>query len=97
MHNLSSRMPFSITTLCSGLVVILMVTYVGLIAVVMSYAAMTIEFSQSVRNDESAVATLESQYLSSIARITSADYVTAGYVMPIAQVFVPSKSGTALR
>jgi hypothetical protein len=73
------------------------VTYIGLIAVVMSYAALTIEFSQSVRNDESVVATLEGNYLSSVAHITSTDYGMAGYALPVDKIFVPAKSVTALR
>jgi hypothetical protein len=97
MRNFRSYIPFSMTALCSGTVAVLAVAYVGLIAVVMSYAALTIEFSQSVRNDESAVAMLEGQYLSEVASITSTDYAAAGYVLPIAKIFVSKKSVTALR
>ena len=90
-------MPYSITTVCSGAVAILAVAYLGLIAVVMSYAALTIEFSQSVRDDESAIAKLEGQYLASVARVTAVDYAAVGYVLPAAKTFVPAKSATALR
>ena len=84
-------------TLCSGLVVVLVITYIGLIAVVMSYAALTVEFSQSVRNDEAEVAKLESEYLDITARITNTDYTIEGYALPIVKIFVPAKSVTALR
>lgn len=97
MHNLRSHLHFSLTAICSCAVAVLAVTYIGLIAVVMSYAALTIEFSQSVKNDESVVAALEGQYLASVARITRTDYSAAGYALPIAKVFVPAKSVTALR
>lgn len=97
MYNSSFHLPFSLTALCSGTVAILAVAYIGLIAVVMSYAALTIEFSQSVRNDETVVAALEGQYLSSVAHITGMDYAEAGYALPIAKIFVPVKSVTALR
>lgn len=63
----------------------------------MSYAVLTVEFSQSVRNDEASVATLESQYLTAVAQITNTDYATAGYAKPIAKAFVPAQSATALR
>lgn len=79
------------------LVVALAVAYIGLIAVVMSYAALTVEFSQSVRNDEAAVAALESRYLASVANITTGDYTAAGYVKPVAKIFVAAQSVTALR
>ena len=85
------------TTLCSGAVAVLALVYVGLIAVVMSYAALTVEFSQSVLDDESAVAALESQYLTEVARVTSIDYLAAGYAVPTVKIFVPAASVTALR
>lgn len=83
-------------SICSGAVAVLAIIYIGLIAVVMSYAVLTVEFSQSVRNDEATVAALESQYLTAVARITATNYVAAGYVKPIAEAFVPAGSVTAL-
>jgi hypothetical protein len=97
MHNFSSRFPFSLSAICFGSVAVLAVAYIGLIAVVMSYAALTVSFSQSVKNDEATVATLESQYLASVASITNSDYAAAGYTLPIAEIFVPAKDATALR
>ena len=85
------------TALCTGTVAVLAVSYIGLIAVVMSYAALTVEFSQSVRNDEAEVALLEQQYLSAVAGVAGTDYATAGYVKPLAELFVPTASVTALR
>lgn len=97
MYKLRSFLSFSPISLCGGTVGILLVTYIGLIAVVMSYAALTIESSQSVKNDEAVVATLESQYLAIVARTTATDYLAEGYALPIAKTFVPAKSMTALR
>ena len=93
MHNLRSPI-FSLT---SGAVGVLLVAYIGLIAVVMSYAALTVEFSQSVKNDEATVAVLEAQYLSSVASITNTNYLAEGYATPAAKIFVPARSVTALR
>ncbi len=98
MSNFHSRFfSFSFLSLSSGAVGALFVVYIGLIAVIMSYAVFTVEFSQSVKNDEAAVALLESQYLASVARVTNTDYRAEGYAAPIAQIFVPAKSVTALR
>lgn len=97
MRNAHLHMPYSFQSLCTGAVIILLVTYIGIIAVVMSYAVFTVEFSQSVRNDEATVAVLESRYLSTISRITGTDYVMAGYSKPRVEVFVPAKEVTALR
>ena len=97
MRSLSARLPYSVTSLCLGMVAVLSVAYIGLIATVMTYAALTVEFSQSVRNSETAVAALEKQYLSAMSHITKTDYAAAGYAAPSAKTFVPAKSGTALR
>ena len=97
MYNLRLHIPFSVLSLCYGTVTVLLVAYIGLIAVVMSYATLTVEFSQSVRNDETAVAALESRYLSTVSQITNTNYTAVGYALPIAEVFVPAKSVTALR
>ena len=91
------RLPYTPTHLAAGLVGALVLVYLALIAVVMSYAALTVEFSQSVRNDEARVATLEARYLDRVAEISTLDYVSAGYTKPLAQIFVATKSGTALR
>lgn len=97
MHNSRAILPFSILSLCSGLAGVLLVAYIGLIAVVMSYATLTIEFSQSVKNDEAAVAALEGQYLAHIARITGTNYAAEGYTKPATKLFVKATSVTALR
>lgn len=97
MHSTRFHLPFSLVSLCGGIVGVLLVSYIGLIAVVMSYAALTIEFSQSVKNDEAVVAVLEGKYLSTVMRTTATDYATEGYALPIAKIFVPAKSSTALR
>lgn len=97
MRNFFSHFRFSVLSICSSVVAVLMVSYIGLVAVVMSYAALTVEFSQSVRNDESTVAVLESEYLADAARIASTDYSAAGYAKPLAEVFVRAQGATALR
>lgn len=97
MRNIHLSLPFSMVQFSLGLVAVLAVTYVGLIAVVMNYAALTVEFSQQMKNDEASLAQLESQYLSSVARIESLDYRTLGYAKPESKNFVPSASQTALR
>lgn len=97
MHNTRAYFPFSALSLCYGAVGVLLVAYIGLIAVVMSYAALTVEFSQSVKTDESAVAVLEGQYLAGVARLINTDYSAEGYAKPAAKAFVRAQSATALR
>lgn len=90
-------MPFSFVSLCWGTVATFTVVYIGVIAIVMTYAALTVEFSQSVKNDEATVAILESKYLTKVSTIESLDYHTLGYVTPTQKMFVPATSMTALR
>lgn len=97
MYNTHSAFQFPILSLCYGMVGVLSVAYIGLIAVVMSYATLTVEFSQSVKNDEAVVAALEGDYLTSLARMTNTDYVAEGYSKPIRKSFVRAESMTALR
>lgn len=97
MHNPRTRFQFSFLSIVSGAVGFLLVVYIGLIAVIMSYASMTVESAQRVKEDKSAVAVLESKYLSAITDITNIDYAASGYTQPIAKIFVAGKSPTALR
>ena len=76
---------------------VLLVAYISLIAIVMSYASLTVESTQSVKNDESIVATLEAAYLAAVADITISDYHREGYAPPTITTFVRGKSVTALR
>lgn len=95
MHNF--RFAFSPVSYAATLAGALFVAYLALIAVVMSYAALTVEFSQQERNDEATVAGLEAQYLAQVAAVTTTDYVALGYAKPAAQLFVSAAPATALR
>lgn len=90
-------LPFSPLSVSLGAVGVLFVAYIGLIAVVISYAALTVEFSQSVKNGEAAVAALESQYLANVSQITNVNYADLGYAKPADKTFVRAKNVTALR
>jgi hypothetical protein len=75
---------------------VLVVVYIGLVAVAMTYATLEVEFADSIKSDESSVATLESTYLQSVDRITMTNTSAAGYSTPLALVYVPGASETAL-
>jgi len=83
------RILIGISTLCA-------LCYVGLIAIVMSYAAMHVEFAQQVRSDEAAVALLERSYLSAVSDITATDFKAIGYESPVAKRYVVGSPETAL-
>jgi len=97
MRSMRFNLPLSPVSLCGVAVGVLLIVYIVLIATVMSYAALTIEFSQSVKDDEASVAAFESQYLAEVARTTATDYTAEGYALPLAKTFVRAKSATALR
>ncbi len=92
-----ARVAISPVALTLTLVVVLGVVYIALIAVVMSYAALTVTFFQSVRDDEAKVAALESRYLERVSAVTATDYAAEGYERPAKEVFVPKAAATALR
>lgn len=81
----------------TGLIGTLLVVYIGLIALVMSYASVTISYAESIKDDESQVAVLETQYLESLATLTSIDYSEHGYVVPQVTAYVRETGVTALR
>ncbi|MGH7174872.1 MAG: hypothetical protein ACREGR_00750 [Minisyncoccia bacterium] len=86
-------------SLLSGLVagnIVLALTYLGLVAFSMSYAALEVEFAQSVKNDEATVALSDVQYLSMLQTVTASDPAASGYVKPIAELFVPAAPATAI-
>lgn len=97
MHSIAHRLPFSPVKLCVAIAALLLVVYIALIATVMSYAALTVEFAQQAKNEEAAVAILEAKYLATVAEITRTDFAEAGYAKPVAKTFVPTQSVTALR
>ncbi len=88
-------MPF--VSILAGLNVLLALTYIGLIAIVMSYATMQAEFADEVRIGGAHVAALETEYLAAIDTLTDIDYGALGYVKPHARRFVPGAPETALR
>ena len=89
--------PISPLSLSVSGVAVLALVYITLIALVMGYAALTVEFSQSVRNDEATVASLEATYLTQVAGITATDYAALGYTKPLVEAYVRAASVTALR
>lgn len=91
------HLAFSPVRWAAILVAVLAIAYVGLIAMAMSYAAMTVEFAQSVRMDQAAIARLESDYLATLDGITDTDYAAEGYAKPAAPIYVPKAPATALR
>lgn len=97
MSSLRHRLPFSPRSLAWSLVGALSVVYMGLIALIMSSAVLTIEFSHSIKNSESAIAALEARYLASVAEIAGADYRSVGYAIPSAAHFVEAENVAALR
>jgi hypothetical protein len=96
-RTLATVFPFSPVKLLTAFALLLALTYVALIAVVMSYAALTVSFTQSVRDDEASAATLESAYLAQVASISATDYTALGYETPTTSLFVGGAPATALR
>ncbi len=91
------RFPYSPQKTLAYVSVALALVYVALIALVMNYAALTVSFAQSIRNEEAAIAQLEQTYFSELDAISRADYRALGYEKPITHSFVTGAAATALR
>jgi len=94
MHNFFNR--WSPAQLLIALNGGLVVCYIALIAFVMAYAALEVQFADSVRTDETALGTLETNYLNQLGSITNADYAAEGYSAPVAELFVPAAPEAAI-
>ncbi len=98
MHKIRTiSLHWSATTFLVWVASILLLVYIALISIVMTYATLTVEFAESVRDDQSAVASLEASYLEEVRALSSVDYRSLGFVEPKAKVFVKSAPVTALR
>ncbi|OGG68449.1 hypothetical protein A3H77_00545 [Candidatus Kaiserbacteria bacterium RIFCSPLOWO2_02_FULL_56_11] len=87
----------SLPRLLAGANLLLVVIYIGLIAIVMSYAALHVEFAEEVKSDEATVAKLEAAYFAAVSAITKVDYLSAGYRKPIVKTFVTGGSALTAR
>ena len=87
----------SLIRFCIWLNVLLVCTYVTLIAVVMSYAALHIEFAEGAKQGEAEVATLEASYFSALSRLTATDYRALGYAQPTIKRFVTGTETLSVR
>ncbi|MDO8624024.1 MAG: hypothetical protein Q7R54_01585 [bacterium] len=95
MHKLAIGRVLVVPLLIGGNA-LLVLGYIALIAVVMSYAALHVEFAQEVRSDEAVVASLESAYLARLSQVTATDYIEAGYRKPMEKTYVAHNPQTAL-
>lgn len=94
MHNFFRN--FSLVKWLGAIVGSLVVLYIGLIAFVMSYAAVQTEMAQSVRDSSAQVSLLEVQYFNATRALTEVNPVALGYSAPIAKNFVSGHARAAL-
>jgi hypothetical protein len=61
---------------------VLTLLYIGLVSMTIFYATVQTQGTTSVRNAESAIANLETQYYSTMNQITNMNPATVGFVQP---------------
>jgi len=88
MHSAAFINRFSPVQYLLAINVLLVVTYIGLIAFVMSYAAIETELAQSVRDASAQVSVLEVAYFNKTAELGAVNPVQLGYSAPIAKSYV---------
>ncbi len=64
----------------SVVVGILLITYVGLLAFIMTYGAIQMQSAEALRDTRAHVATLDTKYFNMIASINQTDPATLGFV-----------------
>ncbi|HQU07950.1 MAG: hypothetical protein B7X04_00805 [Parcubacteria group bacterium 21-54-25] len=100
MHNTSSRsLPFTtaaravpvIPTL-TAIASMMVIAYIGLLAIAMTYGALQMQAAQSVRDTNAVVGTLETSYLAAITAINQTNPTTLGFTKPVAIAYVTGSS-----
>lgn len=71
---------------------ILLISYIAVFAFVMTYAAMQMRFSESVRDMSAHVGVLESNYLSLVAETNQTNPYKLGYTKPASIAYVTNDS-----
>jgi hypothetical protein len=84
------------TRALTALVLTLLVSYVALIAFVMSYGAVETEMAQAVRDASAQVSTLESQSLAGSTAFGALNPRALGYTTPVDKAFVTGTAKAAL-
>ncbi|MCI0597601.1 hypothetical protein L0Y34_00790 [Candidatus Parcubacteria bacterium] len=74
----------------------LFVAYVALFATTIFFATLTTERSALVRELETRVASLETEYFSTIAQLSTIDLLSSGYVTPTAVEYVSRGKGPSV-
>lgn len=67
---------------------VLLVSYIALIATIMVYGTLQMQFAQRVRDTSAHVGVLESQYLSLITQINKTNPSTLGFTKPVSIAYV---------
>lgn len=66
----------------------LLVSYLALIAFIMAYGTLQMQFAERVRDTSAQVGTLESQYLALVTQINETNPATLGFTKPTSIAYV---------
>jgi hypothetical protein len=75
---------------------VLVAAYIALFATALFFASIRSSLSAELRERESAVAALETEYYDAISKLQGSDYVSAGFTSPVAVDYVAEGGDTAV-
>lgn len=81
-------MPNRLISVLGGCCALLLVVYLGLVAVTVSFATWQTGLAQEIRMTEQKIAELEAEYFTSISAISRMNPVEAGLVAPASVAYV---------
>lgn len=87
-HSKAATFPISPISALSITAGILFITYVALLALVMTYGVMQTQSAQALRDTRAAVGTLETHYLTTIKEISAINPSAAGFTKPSTIAYV---------
>ena len=81
-------MPNKTLTYLSISGIVLLVLYVGLIGTAIFFATLRTELSASLRETETRVGALETEYYQALSRLNATDVESIGYVTPVNVAYI---------
>lgn len=87
-HSISAVAEFPFIPTLSFIAGVLLVSYLAMLAFIMVYGTLQMQFAQRVRDTSAQVGVLESQYLSLVTQINKTDPSTLGFTKPVAIAYV---------
>ncbi len=99
-HSLSKTLPVPFIPTLAAVAAALVIAYIGLLAIVMTYGALQMQSAQALRDTSATVGVLETKYLADITEINNTNPEVSGFTKPLTIAYVtglPSRPSVSMR